>query len=77
MMSKGLFHFSMYVMWRSPYGGSGSRFGVLSTTAQHVGLTALNSFYALAPSFDGFKPLQHRLFPDILLLPILSQATYF
>jgi len=25
-MSKGLFHFSMYITWRSPYGGSGSRF---------------------------------------------------
>jgi hypothetical protein len=31
----------------------GAVFSVLSTATQHVGLAALNSFYALGSSFDG------------------------
>jgi hypothetical protein len=56
----------------------GAVFGGLSTAPQHVGLAALNSLKALAPSFDGFEPLPAH--PYILPRPFpspFSQATYF
>jgi hypothetical protein len=45
------------VKWRQKTAPLGAVFGVLTTAPQHVSLAALNSFYALAPSFDDFQSL--------------------
>jgi hypothetical protein len=53
-------------------------FGVLSTAPQHVSLTTLNSFCALAPSFDDFQsPLREGCFLTFFPLPTCYEATYF